>query len=36
MATMAVENIADKDYRQHGSGQNEPGTNVILGVEARF
>lgn len=35
-ATMAVENITDKDYRQHGSGQNEPGTNVILGLDARF
>jgi hemoglobin/transferrin/lactoferrin receptor protein len=36
IATLAIENITDKDYRQHGSGQNEPGTNVILGVEAKF
>ncbi len=34
--TAAVENIADKDYRQHGSGVNEPGTNFILGMDVRF
>jgi len=32
----SVENITDKDYRQHGSGVNEPGTNFILGVDVRF
>ncbi len=32
----AVENITDIDYRSHGSGTNEPGTNVILTVDARF
>ncbi|MBN1441786.1 MAG: TonB-dependent receptor, partial [Planctomycetes bacterium] len=32
----AVENITDVDYRVHGSGQNEPGTNVILGADWRF
>ena len=32
----AVENITDKDYRVHGSGQNEPGTNAILGSDWRF
>ena len=34
--TMAVENISDKDYRVHGSGQNEPGTNAVLGADLRF
>ncbi len=29
----AIENITDVDYRIHGSGQNEPGTNVVLGVD---
>lgn len=28
----AIENILDKDYRVHGSGQNEAGFNVILGL----
>ncbi len=32
----AVENVTDHDYRVHGSGQNEPGTNVILGADWRF
>ncbi len=32
----AVENIADKDYRIHGSGQNEPGTNFVMGFDLRF
>ncbi len=32
----AVENIMDRDYRILGSGQNEPGTNVILGADWRF
>jgi len=34
--TFALENIADKDYRVHGSGINEPGRNFILGVEMKF
>jgi hemoglobin/transferrin/lactoferrin receptor protein len=34
--TAAAENISNKDYRIHGSGQNEPGTNVILGMDLRF
>jgi len=34
--TAAVENIADTDYRIHGSGQNEPGTNLVAGVECKF
>ena len=32
----AVENITDVDYRVHGSGQNEPGTNVLLGADWKF
>lgn len=32
----AVENVTDVDYRTHGSGTNEPGTNVILTADARF
>ncbi|OHB72471.1 MAG: hypothetical protein A2W23_01290, partial [Planctomycetes bacterium RBG_16_43_13] len=35
-ATAVVENITDKDYRVHGSGQNETGTNFILGLDVRF
>ncbi|RMF77223.1 MAG: TonB-dependent receptor, partial [Nitrospirae bacterium] len=31
----AVENLTDEDYRIHGSGQNEPGTNVVLAVDWR-
>jgi hemoglobin/transferrin/lactoferrin receptor protein len=34
--TAAVENIADKDYRIHGSGVNEPGRNFIMAVDVRF
>ncbi|MGE9267799.1 MAG: TonB-dependent receptor plug domain-containing protein, partial [Verrucomicrobiales bacterium] len=26
----AIENLTDEDYRYHGSGQNEPGTNAIV------
>ncbi|MFM8980258.1 MAG: TonB-dependent receptor [Planctomycetia bacterium] len=33
---LAVENITDEDYRIHGSGQNEPGRNVVLGLDLRF
>ncbi|MEW6743239.1 MAG: TonB-dependent receptor [Planctomycetota bacterium] len=32
----AVENVTHRDYRIHGSGQNEPGTNVVLGITLRF
>jgi len=35
-ATLAVENVADRDYRYHGSGTNEPGTNFIFGLDVRF
>jgi hemoglobin/transferrin/lactoferrin receptor protein len=34
--TGAVENISNKDYRVHGSGQNETGTNAVLGADLRF
>ena len=35
-AALSIENIADKDYRIFDSGQNEPGTNVILTLQATF
>lgn len=31
-----VENLTDEDYRNHGSGQNEPGINGILGVKVSW
>lgn len=34
--TLTVENLSNKDYRVHGSGQNEPGTNAILGMDVKF
>ncbi len=34
--TLSIENLADRDYRWHGSGTNEPGTNVIVGIDARY
>jgi hemoglobin/transferrin/lactoferrin receptor protein len=30
--TLGLENLLDDDYRNHGSGQNEPGTNAVVGV----
>ena len=35
-ATLAIENLTDKDYRVHGSGVNESGTNVVFGAEIKF
>lgn len=32
----AVENLADEDYRIHGSGVNEPGRNFVLAADVRF
>lgn len=32
----ALENLADEDYRIHGSGVNEAGRNFILTAELRF
>jgi len=29
----ALENLTNEDYRVHGSGQNEPGTNLIISLE---
>jgi hemoglobin/transferrin/lactoferrin receptor protein len=34
--TVAIENIGNRDYRPHGSGQNEPGTNVVVGLDVRY
>jgi hemoglobin/transferrin/lactoferrin receptor protein len=34
--TCGVENITDEDYRNHGSGQNEAGLNVILGAKVSW
>ena len=34
--SLAVENVTDKDYRIHGSGQNEPGINLVVGLDLRF
>ena len=34
--TAAVENLADSDYRIHGSGINEPGRNFVLTANVRF
>jgi hemoglobin/transferrin/lactoferrin receptor protein len=34
--TLSVENITNKDYRIHGSGQNEAGTNFIMGLDVRY
>lgn len=33
---LAVENLTDEEYRVHGSGQNEPGRNLIATIESRF
>jgi hemoglobin/transferrin/lactoferrin receptor protein len=32
----AVENVTNVDYRLHGSGVNEPGTNAVLTARVRF
>ena len=34
--TAALQNIFDEEYRAHGSGQNEPGLNFVLGAEIKF
>jgi len=31
-----LENIANRDYRIHGSGSNEPGRNLIIALDIRF
>ncbi|MSR74949.1 MAG: TonB-dependent receptor [Planctomycetes bacterium] len=35
-AWLSLANLGDIEYRVHGSGQQEAGFNMILGVEARF
>ena len=32
-ALAGIENLTDKDYRIHGSGQNEPGLGFVLGAK---
>lgn len=34
--TLALENVADEDYRIHGSGVNEPGRNLVLQADLKF
>ncbi len=34
--TLALENVADEDYRIHGSGVNEPGRNLVVQAEWMF
>ena len=34
--TAGLENIADDDYRNHGSGQNEAGFNAIMGAKVMW
>ena len=34
--TCGVENVTDEDYRNHGSGQNEPGVGGILGAKVTW
>lgn len=34
--TLSIENLTNRDYRTMGSGVNEAGTNLIVGVDWRF
>ncbi|MDH4443598.1 MAG: TonB-dependent receptor [Akkermansiaceae bacterium] len=34
--TCGIENLTDEDYRNHGSGQNEPGVNGIFGAKVTW
>ena len=36
LLTAGIENITDEAYRAHGSGQNEPGINFVLGASLQF
>ena len=33
---ISLENVLDEDYRIHGSGQNEPGFNLVMMLEVVF
>jgi outer membrane receptor protein involved in Fe transport len=33
---LRAENLADKRYREHGSGLDEPGRNFIVSLDYRF
>jgi hemoglobin/transferrin/lactoferrin receptor protein len=33
---LRAENLADKRYREHGSGLDEPGRNIIVSIDYRF
>lgn len=35
-AFLSVENLGDKNYRVHGSGVQEPGLNIVVGVDVTF
>lgn len=34
--SVAIENLGNRDYRTHGSGNNEPGRNVIISIGGSF
>ena len=34
--TAAVENLTNRNYRIHGSGQNEAGTNFVVSLQTKF
>ena len=34
--SLAIENLTDKNYRVHGSGQNEAGINTIFSLQTKF
>lgn len=34
--TAAVENLMNRDYRIHGSGSNEAGRSLVIGLDAKF
>ncbi|MCH2060963.1 MAG: TonB-dependent receptor [Verrucomicrobiales bacterium] len=36
LLTAGIENITDEEYRAHGSGQNEPGINFVIGASLQF
>jgi hemoglobin/transferrin/lactoferrin receptor protein len=35
-ASLALENVFDEDYRIHGSGVNEPGRNLVGGIDLEW